>query len=56
MNMMGNLAAVLAPIAVGYILDLTGTWTLTFYISAAVYLVGALCWLLLDPVTPLDRR
>lgn len=56
MNMMGNLAAVLAPIAVGYILDLTGTWTLTFYISAAVYLVGAVCWLLLDPVTPLDSR
>ncbi|MES1204409.1 MAG: MFS transporter [Pseudomonadota bacterium] len=55
MNMMGNLGGFVAPIVVGYILDLTGTWTLTFYISSAVYLLGALCWLLLDPVKTLDR-
>jgi MFS family permease len=55
MNMMGNLGGFVAPIATGYILDLTGSWGLAFYISSAVYLVGAVCWLLLDPVTPLDR-
>ena len=55
MNMMGNLGGFIAPIATGYILDITGSWSLVFYISSAVYLVGALCWILLDPVTPLDR-
>jgi ACS family glucarate transporter-like MFS transporter len=55
MNMMGNLGGFLAPIATGYILDLTGNWHLVFFLSSAVYLVGAVCWLLLDPVTSLDR-
>ena len=56
MNMMGNLGGFVAPIATGYILDLTGSWNLAFSISSAVYLAGAVCWLLLDPVTPLDRE
>lgn len=56
MNMMGNLGGFVAPIATGYILDLSGSWNLAFSISSAVYLLGAVCWLLLDPVTPLDRE
>lgn len=55
MNMMGNLGGFLAPIATGYILDLTGSWNLVFTISSVVYVLGALSWLFLDPVTPLDR-
>jgi len=56
MNMMGNLGGFLAPIATGYILDRTGSWNLTFYISSTVYLAGAGCWMLLDAETPLDRQ
>ncbi len=55
MNTMGNLGGVAASIATGYILDLNGSWNLAFSISSAVYLAGGVCWLLLDPVTPLDR-
>jgi nitrate/nitrite transporter NarK len=55
MNMMGNLGGFIAPIATGYILDITGSWNLVFYISSAVYLFGALSWVVIDPVTPLDR-
>ncbi len=55
MNMMGNLGGFIAPVATGYILDLTGRWDLVFYSSSLVYLVGAVSWLLLDPETPLDR-
>ncbi len=55
MNMMGNLGGFVAPIATGYILDITGSWSLVFSISSVVYLIAALSWLLLDPVTPLDR-
>jgi len=56
MNMMGNLGGFLAPIVTGYILDITGSWSLVFYISSVVYLAGAVCWLMLDSVTPLDRE
>ena len=55
MNMMGNLGGFVAPIVTGYILDLTGSWQLVFTISSVVYLLGAVSWMLLDPVTPLDR-
>jgi hypothetical protein len=37
-------------------LDAThNNWNLTFYVSAAVYLTGAVFWSFLDPVTPLSR-
>ncbi|HKQ77839.1 MAG TPA: MFS transporter [Blastocatellia bacterium] len=56
MNMMGNLAGGLGPLAVGYILDATNkNWGVTFYISAVVYFLGIFCWMFLDPVTPLDE-
>jgi MFS transporter, ACS family, glucarate transporter len=56
MNMMGNFGGVAGPIVVGYILEATAhNWALTFYVSAAVYLVGAILWLFIDPVTPLDQ-
>ena len=56
MNMMGNLGGVLSPIVTGYFVEQTGSWTGTFYVAAAAYVVGALCWLALDPVTPLERQ
>jgi MFS family permease len=57
MNMMGNLAGGMGPLAVGYILDATNqNWAITFYVSAAVYFLGIFCWIFLDPVTPLDEE
>ena len=57
MNMWGNLGGALSPIAIGYMLDAThNNWNLTFYVSAAVYLTGAVFWSFLDPVTPLGRQ
>jgi len=57
MNMMGNLAGGMGPLAVGYILDATNqNWAITFYVSAAVYFLGIFCWIFLDPVTPLDKE
>ena len=56
MNMSGNIGGALCPLAIGYILHWThGDWNLTFHLSAAVYLMGIVCWKFLDPVTPLDR-
>jgi MFS transporter, ACS family, glucarate transporter len=53
MNMVGNVGGFLSPIVLGYIVGRTGDWNLTFYVTAGVYFFGALCWWLIDPVTPL---
>jgi len=56
MNMWGNLGGALAPFVNGHILTWTGNnWNLIFYVAAAVYLLGIVCWLFLDPVTPLEE-
>ncbi len=53
MNMMGSIAGASSVTVVGYLLAWTsGDWTLTFYVFAAIYLVGAVCWLFLDSHTP----
>jgi ACS family glucarate transporter-like MFS transporter len=56
MNMMGSIAGASSVLVVGYLLAWTSqNWTLTFYISAGIYLLGAVCWLFLDSHTPLER-
>jgi MFS family permease len=54
MNMMGSIAGASSILVVGYLLAWTGNWTLTFYLSAAIYLVGAVCWLFLDSHEPIE--
>ena len=57
MNMMGSIAGAVSVTVVGYLLAWTsGNWTMTFYISAAIYFLGAICWLFLDSHTPIERR
>ena len=56
MNMAGQIGGALGPIVVGYILQyMNHNWTLTFAISAAINVVGGLCWTWIDPVTPIDQ-
>ena len=56
MNMWGNFGGALGPLATGYLLRWTGgSWNVTFYVSAAVYLTGVIFWAFLDPVTPLEE-
>jgi MFS family permease len=56
MNMAGNVGGALSPLVIGYILYWThNNWNLTFYVSAAIYLMGIVCWRFLDPVTPLEH-
>ena len=53
MNMVGAIAGGLSPLVVGYLVASAGeNWVLTFYITASVYLVGAICWLFIDSATP----
>jgi ACS family glucarate transporter-like MFS transporter len=53
MNMMGNLGGFVSPIVLGYIVGRTGDWNITFYLTAGLYVLGAVCWWLLDATTPL---
>jgi MFS family permease len=55
MNTLGHLGGSVAPTIIGYLLTASGNnWDIAFYASAALYAFGGLCWLVLDPVTPLD--
>jgi hypothetical protein len=31
-----------------------GNWNIAFYMSSGVFLVGAVCWIFIDPVTSMD--
>ncbi|MDX2267319.1 MAG: MFS transporter [Bryobacter sp.] len=54
MNMMGNFAGFAAPVVIGNVLAATNRdFTYTFYISAAAYFIGALCWLGIDSKKPI---
>ena len=56
MNMMGNLAGFVAPSVIPLILKYShNNWAITFWISAIIYFIGALSWLGIDPVTPLEK-
>jgi MFS transporter, ACS family, glucarate transporter len=56
MNMTGNIAGAIAPQMIGFILFWTNrNWNLTFYLSAGIYLMGIVCWMFLDPITPLEE-
>jgi ACS family glucarate transporter-like MFS transporter len=56
MNTFGSVAGALSTLIVGYILTWTNqNWTLTFYISCGIYLIGGLCWLFIDAHTALDE-
>jgi MFS transporter, ACS family, glucarate transporter len=57
MNMVGNIGGALSPLIIGYILTWNpGNWTLTFYVSSAIYLMGGVCWLFIDAHTPVEKR
>jgi len=56
MNMMGNFGGMAGPLVVGWVLTLTGRdWHMVFLITSVIYSLGALCWLFIDPVTPLEK-
>jgi hypothetical protein len=43
----------LAPLVVGYVVSRFGSWDVAFRVSAAIYAMGGLLWLAIDPTRPL---
>lgn len=55
MNMMGNLGGAAGSYMIGDLLVRSGgNWNLAFYMSSGVFLLGAICWIFIDPVTSMD--
>jgi sugar phosphate permease len=54
MNTFGNLGGAVSPLVMGLVLDAFGSWDGSLYSVAALYGVAALCWLGIDPESPID--
>lgn len=52
MNSTGNLVAMLNPLIVGYSVEWFGNWNLPIYVMGVLFLIGAICWTLIDPSRP----
>lgn len=56
MNMMGNFAGFAAPWIGGILVERSGgNWNNFIYLMAAMYLIGSLCWWMIDPETPIEN-
>ncbi|MEJ0086458.1 MAG: MFS transporter [Pseudomonadota bacterium] len=53
MNTAGQIAAMASAPIVGYSVKWFGDWNMPFWLLGALYLLGALCWLFIDPKEPL---
>jgi sugar phosphate permease len=49
MNTSGNLGGLVGPLVVGFMVERWQSWTYPFYVTAAVYVMGAIAWLAVDP-------
>jgi MFS family permease len=57
MNMVGGIAGASSPLIVAFIRNQTGgEWSTALYVSAGVYMIGAVCWLFIDPHTPIEQE
>jgi ACS family glucarate transporter-like MFS transporter len=60
MNTFGNIGGAISPLVVGYALQWWHSWTMPFFVTAAVYVIGGLLTLAIDPTrgrpTPAPTR
>jgi nitrate/nitrite transporter NarK len=52
MNTAGQIAALLCPIIVAYSVQWYGSWSFPIYLLGVMFLIGAACWLIIDPQRP----
>lgn len=49
MNMCGNFGAAISTYAAGAVVQRTGNWDLALFMFAAIFVIDAMCWALLNP-------
>lgn len=52
MNTSGQVGSVLSPLVVAYSVEWFGSWNLPLYLMGFLFLIGAVCWLIIDPEQP----
>jgi ACS family glucarate transporter-like MFS transporter len=52
MNTAGQIAAILSQPIVGYSVKWFGNWNVPFWLLGGLFVVGALCWVFIDPRRP----
>jgi MFS family permease len=53
MNTSGQIAAILSQPVVGYSVKWLGNWDVPFWLLAGLFVMGALCWLFIEPTRPI---
>lgn len=53
MNTSGQIAAILSQPVVGYSVKWLGNWNVPFWLLAGLFVMGALCWLFIEPAKPI---
>jgi MFS family permease len=54
MNTSGQIGAILSPIMVALVVRHFASWSAPLYLTGALFLAGATCWLLVDPTRPVS--
>ena len=49
MNTFGQVGGILSPIILAYIVDRFGDWSMPLHILSGLYLIAAICWVLIHP-------
>jgi nitrate/nitrite transporter NarK len=52
MNTAGQIGGILSPIVLAYIVDGLGSWSAPLHVLSGLYLVAAICWILISPQRP----
>ena len=49
MNTSGQVGAFFSPLVLAFLVDRTGNWSLPLHVLSGLYLMAAVCWLLIRP-------
>jgi MFS-type transporter involved in bile tolerance (Atg22 family) len=49
MNTSGQIGSLLCPLIVAYSLEWFADWNISLYLMGGLFLLGAICWAVIDP-------
>jgi len=49
MNTSGQVGAFFSPLVLAFLVDRTGNWSLPLHVLSGLYLMAAICWILIEP-------
>ena len=55
MNTSGQVGAILSPILVATVVRRFSNWSAPLYLAGVLFLLGAVCWLWVDPTKPVSE-